>query len=428
MTVSNLTILILFLICVVVNGEILFKESFEQHNFEDQWIQSQHKDDYGPFIWTAGKWYGDEEKDKGIQTSEDSRFYALSAQMTNIIDNKDKTLVIQFSVKHEQEIDCAGGYIKLLPKPKNLESFHGETLYYIMFGPDVCGSTKKIHLIFNYKGKNLLWKKETKPKTDRLTHVYTAIVNPNNTYKVLVDFETVEQGRLEEDWNFLEPKEIPDPGDKKPSDWVDEKEILDPNDTKPDDWDNELAKIKDPDAIKPENWNDEDDGIWESPEIDNPKFKGEWKQKKIPNPVYKGKWKARLTPNPAYQEDTELYRYRDIAVVGFDLWQVKAGTLFDNVLIGDDYEEIKQIQQNLFDKEKEKEMFDKENESNKTMEDNKENDDEESIEQNDKDNDNGNDHFDDNESHKKDNNQEMEELLNKLKNDDKHEENERDEL
>ena len=49
----------------------------------------------------------------GIQTSEDYRFYAISAQYPEF-SNKDKTLVFQFSVKHEQKLDCGGGYMKLL--------------------------------------------------------------------------------------------------------------------------------------------------------------------------------------------------------------------------------------------------------------------------------------------------------------------------
>lgn len=49
----------------------------------------------------------------GIQTSEDAKFYALSAKFDQSFSNKDKELVIQFSVKHEQSIDCGGGYVKV---------------------------------------------------------------------------------------------------------------------------------------------------------------------------------------------------------------------------------------------------------------------------------------------------------------------------
>lgn len=52
-------------------------------------------------------------------------------------------------------------------------------------GPDICGpSSKKVHVIFNYKGQNHLIKKEIRPKDDVYTHLYTLIVKPDQTYEV----------------------------------------------------------------------------------------------------------------------------------------------------------------------------------------------------------------------------------------------------
>ena len=66
-----------------------------------------------------------------------------------------------------------------------MKDFGGETPYSIMFGPDICGySTKKVHVIFTYKGKNHLIKHDIPAETDTLTHVYTLVVHANNTYKV----------------------------------------------------------------------------------------------------------------------------------------------------------------------------------------------------------------------------------------------------
>jgi hypothetical protein len=108
------------------------------------------------------------------------------------------------------------------------------SFFLLHLGPDICGfSTKKVHVIFTYKGKNLLIKKDIKCKDDEFTHLYTLILNPDNTYEVRIDNEKVESGKLEEDWDFAVPKRIPDPDAKKPSDWVDEEKIDDATDTKP---------------------------------------------------------------------------------------------------------------------------------------------------------------------------------------------------
>ena len=106
-----------------------------------------------------------------------------------------------------------------------------------------------MHVIFNHNGKNLLTKKEIRCKDDVFTHLYTLIVNPDGTYEVLIDNEKAESGTLEEDWDFLPPKEIKDPEAKKPEDWDDREKIDDPEDTKPEDWE-KPEHIADPDATK----------------------------------------------------------------------------------------------------------------------------------------------------------------------------------
>merc|ERR1711959_138621 len=302
--------------------------------------QSKAKDDLGEMKVTSGKFFGDEEAAKGLQTSQDAKFYAISAK-TKEFSNEGKNLVIQYSVKFEQDIDCGGGYLKI--GAFEPESFEGESKYNIMFGPDVCGSsTKKTHVIFNYNDKNLDKKKEVKAEKDTLSHLYTLIVKPDNTYEVQIDMEKVDVGSLEEGWSFLEPKEIRDPDEKKPKDWVNEAEIDDPTDKKPDGYDDIPAKIADPKAKKPDDWDDESDGTWEAPQVDNPAFKGAWKAKRIKNPAYKGIWEAKLIDNPKYVADDNLYRYASFGAVGIDVWQVKSGSIFDNILITDDVDYAKQ--------------------------------------------------------------------------------------
>jgi len=205
-----------------------------------------------------------------------------------------------------------------------------------MFGPDICGTTtKKVHVIFGYKGKNLLIKKEISAPTDQLTHVFTLHVKPDATYEVLVDGDSKASGRLEDDWDFLQPKTIKDPAVSKPKDWIDEPLMDDPSDSKPADWDKTPKQIPDPEAEKPEDWDDEADGEWEAPQIDNPEWKGEWKAKRIANPEYKGKWTHPEIANPDYSADASIGQYASNGAVGFEIWQVKAGTIFDNIILTD---------------------------------------------------------------------------------------------
>merc|ERR1711948_49171 len=134
-----------------------------------------------------------------------------------------------------------------------------------------------------------------------ISHLYRLTVNADNTVKVEVDQTELYSGNMKDDWELLKPKIIADPEDKKPGDWV-----------------------------------AEEDGEWEAPMKDNPEYKGDWKAKRISNPEYKGVWEAKKIDNPEFVDDDAVYKYADFGFIGFDLWQVKAETIFDNIIITDD--------------------------------------------------------------------------------------------
>uniref|UniRef100_A0A8D0GP71 Calreticulin n=1 Tax=Sphenodon punctatus TaxID=8508 RepID=A0A8D0GP71_SPHPU len=299
-----------------------------ESKWQNRWVSSESKSDYGKFRLTAGKIYGDRDREKGLQTTENSKFYAISSRFKSF-SNKGRSLVIQYTVKHEQKIDCGGGYIKVFPFNLRQKNMSGESQYYIMFGPDICGSeTKKVHVILNYKNKLNSMKKQIRCKVDGFTHLYTLILRPDQTYEVKIDNEQVESGSLEDDWDFLPPRTINDPTVNKPEDWDDVAEIDDPKD----DWD-EPEHILDNSAEKPEDWDDVKKGEWKLI-----LFMDSFLNSTIDNPNYKGIWPHPQIENPSYSPDFNIYSYDNISVIGLDLWQVRSGTIFDNFLITDNEE------------------------------------------------------------------------------------------
>jgi calreticulin len=350
------------LLATAVTAKTYLKETFDG-DWEERWVSSDWKKadgQQGKWELDAGEWYGDEEADKGLKTSQDARFYAVSTKFDESFSNEGKDFVVQFSVKHAQKLDCGGGYVKIFPSSLDQAKMEGDSQYNIMFGPDICGTgTKKVHVIFNYKGENHLISKDIRAETDQLTHVYTLIVKPDQTYEVRIDGESKDTGNLLEDWDFLPAKMIKDPALSKPEDWVDDAMIDDPEDEKPAGWDDIAEEIVDPDAEKPDDWDDDDDGEWEAPTIDNPEYKGEWKAKRISNPDYKGVWEHPEIDNPDYEADDTIYSFEH-GVLGFDLWQVKAGSIFDNIIVTDDVAEAEKFLEETWgaNHEAEKEMFD----------------------------------------------------------------------
>ncbi|KZT27554.1 Calreticulin-domain-containing protein [Neolentinus lepideus HHB14362 ss-1] len=356
----------------------------------------------------VGKWEVEDpitpviEGDKGLVAKTKAAHHAISAPFPEPVDFSEKPLVVQYEVKYQKGGNCGGGYVKLLQDgfQTSGKEFDDKTPWVVMFGPDLTCPGTKLHFIFRHKNpitgeyeeKHL--KSAPKPTIEKLTNLYTLILNPDNTYEILFNGDNVSKGNLLEDFNpaVNPPAEIDDPEDKKPEDWVDTKRVPDPEAKKPEDWDedapyeipdeeaekpegwldDEPETIPDPDSEKPEEWDDEEDGEWIPPVVRNPKCDeapgcGEWKRPFKPNPAYKGKWYAPMIDNPAYKgewaprkisnpdffEDlTPVKSLNNIGGVGIELWTMTEDILFDNIYVGHSVEDANKFKAETFDVKK----------------------------------------------------------------------------
>jgi len=108
-------------------------------------------------------------------------------------------------------------------------------------------------------------------------------------------------------------------------------------------------------------------------------------------PRVQGFWEAKKIDNPEYVDDDAVYKYADFGFIGFDLWQVKAETIFDNVIITDDVAEADNFAakwKKLHDLEQEKKKVEDEKkkaeEEAKKAEEKKDDDDDDDDEEDDK--------------------------------------------
>lgn len=100
--------------------------------------QSKHKSDFVKFFLSARNFYRHQNKDKGLQTNQDARFYALPCWPDASPYPRGPHWVVHFPGKHKQNIDCGGGYLKLFLNCLDQTDVHGESQYNTLFGPDIC--------------------------------------------------------------------------------------------------------------------------------------------------------------------------------------------------------------------------------------------------------------------------------------------------
>uniref|UniRef100_A0A8C2NT91 Calreticulin n=1 Tax=Capra hircus TaxID=9925 RepID=A0A8C2NT91_CAPHI len=316
----------LWAICVlrVALATVYFQEEFlDGERWRNRWVHSTNDSQFGHFRLSSGNFYGHKEKDKGLQTTQNSRFYAISARFKPF-SNKGKTLIVQYTVKHEQKMDCGGGYIKLFPADMDQKNLNGKSQYYIMFGPDICGfDIKTVHVILHFKNQYHANKKSIRCKVDSFTHLYTLILRPDLTYDVKIDGQSIESGSIEYDWQLTSLKNMEkasaeaegwDQAAKdKSQDW--EKHFLDASASKPSDWKGEL------------------DGDWQAAMLQKPPYQDGLK----PEGIDKDVWLHQKMKNN-YLTEYDLSEFENIGAIGLELWQVRSGTIFDNFLITDDEE------------------------------------------------------------------------------------------
>ncbi len=332
--------------------------------------------------------------------TEKAKYYGAATRLPTPIDPSKGKTVLQYELKAETPLECGGAYMKFLTATPSFEpsSLVEDTPYTVMFGPDICGFTDKVHLIVRYenpKTKEVEEKHLAAPPAQRkepnVTHVYTAVLDADsNTYSVLINGKVQKEGSLFDDFAppFLAPEEVPDETDEKPADWVDDAKIPDPLASKPADWDedapamiedaeatmpegwlvDEPKTVDDKEATKPDDWDDLEDGTWEPPQVTNPKckdapgcgpwkrpmkanpaFKGKWSAPMIDNPDFKGVWEPKKIPNPDYVDDKNpLSHIGKIGGVAIEIWTMDEGYYFDNLLVTNDVAEAEKVREELW--------------------------------------------------------------------------------
>eukprot|EP00002_Diphylleia_rotans_P028393 TRINITY_DN5732_c0_g1_i1.p1 TRINITY_DN5732_c0_g1~~TRINITY_DN5732_c0_g1_i1.p1 ORF type:complete len:357 (-),score=93.40 TRINITY_DN5732_c0_g1_i1:448-1518(-) len=261
---------VLFAVCC---AEIYFEESFgDGDGWKSRWIHSESKrNELGAFVVGTGDFFTDKEFDKGLQTTENNHYYAISAPFKSF-SNAGKELVVQYTVKHQQKLDCGGSYLKLLSPDIDPKTFDKRTPFVLMFGPDVCGETnQKIMLILKHNGQEAKWKKTLRHDNDESTHVYTLRLFPNDTYTVSINGRLREKGSLEKDFTFTS----------------------------------------------------------------------------LSSSAKKAKKSEGLSAADGATK-TDLHAVGEIGAVGIEVWQVNAGSVFDNILITDDHHVAESFVENVY--------------------------------------------------------------------------------
>lgn len=304
---------------------------------------------------------------------------------------------MQYEATTQDGLECGGAYLKFLnteEKEFSVDTLDGDSPYALMFGPDRCGGTDKVHVIFRHASPAGVFTEKhlaSPPRmpNDKLPHLYHLAITAKGDVTVKIDGEAVFEGSLHDEHvfepPFSPPAEIDDAADTKPGDWIDDPQMDDQDSVKPTDWDedapssipdddaekpegwldDEPLQLEDPSAAQPTDWDEDEDGTWEAPIVSNPKcdaapgcgewprptkynpdYKGKWYAPRVDNPLYKGEWSPRKIANPEHYVDaTPLASIGKIGAVALEVWTMSSGLVIDNVLVAQNDVAAKEMEQ-----------------------------------------------------------------------------------
>lgn len=134
---------------------------------------------------------GDE--DYGLLLPREAQRYAATASLGSVVSlSDDEPLIIAYEVTLQRGLDCGGAYIKVFDETVVADAVSPTSPYTIMFGPDKCGGSGKIHLIFRMRNpidgsveeKHLIGASKIDGKWDNLPHLYVLKLQGNGTFEV----------------------------------------------------------------------------------------------------------------------------------------------------------------------------------------------------------------------------------------------------
>lgn len=303
----------------------------------------------GRFRVSAGSFYADRRMQRGLQTVDNGREYLISSRFQKCFNTTGRDLIIQFTVKLENKMEKGQAYIKLFPESFRQDRYSRQTPFEILFGPDYNGWARK-HLDFRVRRNRTVYDTyhPILAFDDVFTHMYTLIIYANQTYRMMKDNFTEIESTLEDAFGYCQLREVPDPFEEKPKDWVEDEYIDDPDDQPPEYMQRVPRFIPDETARRPADWDDGARGVWTQPLVENPEYRKKWIPRRIRNPEFRGAWEPKMVPNPDYDPDAHFGKPENLCFIGIDAEQDVAGCIWDNILITDDFEYSQKVMAETF--------------------------------------------------------------------------------
>ncbi|ODM92122.1 Calreticulin [Orchesella cincta] len=190
------------------NRRIIVDEQFSHRNWTSEWIPAKNIGNgtkvYNKFSRVSARKSNHSRPNYGLITNNKGGEFYLIAKTFPPFNNKNETLVIQFSVQFQSKAHCQLAFLRLYDCQFSTDDFGTHTPYVMQVGPQICGTTRvsRLSAEFQEPGRSSIRAvdKDVEPVNNTSVNMYALALEADGTYHVIMNANATQNGTLKDEF------------------------------------------------------------------------------------------------------------------------------------------------------------------------------------------------------------------------------------
>lgn len=189
------------------NVRVIIEEQFSYRNWSSEWVHAKNINGsttkvYNKFSRVYARKSNHSRPNYGIITNNKGGEFYMIATTFPPFNNRNETLVLQFSVQFQSRAHCQLAFLRLYDCQFSTDDFGITTPYIMQVGPYICGTSRVNRLTaeFQEPGKTTIRSvdKNVEPVNNTSVNTYALALEPDGTYHIILNTNSTQNGTLKD--------------------------------------------------------------------------------------------------------------------------------------------------------------------------------------------------------------------------------------
>lgn len=187
------------------NTRVIIEEPFTQRNWSTEWIHAKNANGskvFNKFSRVYARKSNHSRPNYGLITNNKGGEFYMIATSFPPFNNRNDTLVLQFSVQFQSRAHCQLAFLRLYDCQFSTDDFGIQTPYLMQVGPYICGTSgvNKLSAEFQEPGKTTIRSvdKNVEPINNTSVNTYALALEADGTYHIIINTNMTQNGTLKD--------------------------------------------------------------------------------------------------------------------------------------------------------------------------------------------------------------------------------------